>query len=108
VRLDEHISDESVVVDVTAAEPGDITAAAVLRDRMRALAERGYGVILLNVADVVRIDSVLLGAIVQAYVATIRSGGTLKLLNVPKRLRDVLRVTKLDRIIDTVGPNGNP
>jgi anti-anti-sigma factor len=100
VELDEHISDAGVVLDVRAS-PGDLDAPAVLRDRLHALAAKGYNVILLNVADVAYIDSVLLGAIVQAYVATIRSGGTFTLLNVSKRLRDLLRITRLDRIIDS-------
>ena len=100
MELDEHISDAGVVLDVRAA-PGDLDAPGILRDRLRALAARGYNVILLNVADVAYIDSVLLGAIVQAYVATIRSGGTFRLLNVSQRFRDLLRVTRLDRIIDS-------
>jgi anti-anti-sigma factor len=102
VELDAHLSETGVVVDLRAAAPGDLDAAAILRDRLRGLAAKGYHVILLNVADVASIDSVLLGAIVQAYVATIRSGGTFRLLNASKRVRDLLRVTKLDRIIDTV------
>src|SRR3954471_14169298 len=100
VELDEHISDAGVVLDVRAS-PGDLDAPAVLRDRLRALAARGYNVVLLNVADLAYIDSVLLGAIVQAYAATIRSGGTFKLLNVSRRFRELLRITKLDRIIDS-------
>jgi len=102
VDLDDHLSEDGVVIDVRGATAGDLDAPGVLRDRLRALAARGYNVILLNVADVVHVDSVLLGAIVQAYAATIRSGGTLKLMNASKRLRDLLRVTKLDRIIDTI------
>ena len=102
MELDEHFSDAGVVLDVRAS-PSDLEAPAVLRDRLRALAAKGYNVVLLNVADVAYIDSVLLGAIVQAYVATIRSGGTLELVNVSKRLRDLLRLTKLDRIIESDG-----
>ena len=108
MELDEHLSGAGVVVDVRAATPGDLDAAALLRDRLRALAARGYNVILLNVAEVAYIDSVLLGAIVQAYVATIRSGGTFRLLNVSKRMRDLLRVTKLDRVIDAVDSSPQP
>ena len=99
MELDEHISERGVVLDVRAS-PGDLDAPAVLRERLRTLAAKGYNVILLNVADVAYIDSVLLGAIVEGYVATIRSGGTFRLLNVSKRLRDLLRLTKLDRIVD--------
>jgi anti-anti-sigma regulatory factor len=67
------MSDAGVVLDVRAS-PGDLDAPAVLRDRLRDTAANGDNVVLLNVADVAYIDSVLLGAIVQAYVATVRSG----------------------------------
>jgi len=43
-----------------------------------------------------------LGAIVQTYVSAVRGGGTVKLTNVSKRFRDLLTVTKLDRIMEIV------
>ena len=48
------------------------------------------------------LDSVLLGAMVQAYVSAVRAGGTLKLLHATKRFRDLLAVTKLDRVLEAV------
>jgi anti-anti-sigma factor len=104
VNIEHEINEDTVVVDVAAAAPSGtgLDAATQLRERLRALAARGYHVILLNLADVAYIDSVLLGAIVQAYAAAIRSGGTLKLLNASNRVRELLRITKLDRLIDTI------
>jgi anti-anti-sigma regulatory factor len=43
-----------------------------------------------------------LGAIVQTYVSAVRVGGTVKLTNVSKRFRELLTVTKLDRIMEIV------
>ena len=52
-------------------------------------------------ADVTYVDSVWLGAIVQGYASAIRQGGALKLLHVTKRFRELLRLTKLDTVIDS-------
>ena len=45
------------------------------------------------------VDSVLLGAIVEAYAASIRHGGGLKLLHVSQRFRQLLTITKLDGVL---------
>ena len=44
-------------------------------------------------------DSMLLGELVHAYVTAVKRGATLKLINVTSRLRELLRVTKLDRVL---------
>jgi hypothetical protein len=39
---------------------------------------------------------------VQTYVSAVRAGGTMKLLHVGKRFRDLLAVAKLDRVVELV------
>jgi hypothetical protein len=55
-----------IVVDVDGAIARDDVRAALLA-KLQMLAEHGYGLILLNVAKVTYVDSVMLGAFVQAY-----------------------------------------
>ena len=62
---------------------------------VRMLLESGARRLVLNLADVPRIDSVGVGAIVQAYTSARRRGGDLKLLRVRHRNRRLLTVTKL-------------
>jgi anti-sigma B factor antagonist len=62
---------------------------------VRALLDAGSRHLVLNLADVLAIDSIGLGAIVQAYTAARRQGGDLKLLHVRNRNRRLLAVTKL-------------
>jgi anti-sigma B factor antagonist len=88
-----------VVVDVSPNVGVDVDARAQLIAKLKRLAADGYQIILLNVADLVYIDSVMLGALIQAYVGVIRSGGTLRLLNASDKLRKLLAISKLDRII---------
>jgi anti-sigma B factor antagonist len=75
-----------------------------LRDRLLSAIEQGHGSILLDVGHVSYMDSLLLGELVQAYVSAVKQGATLELINATKRLRELLRITKLDRILKTVGP----
>jgi anti-sigma B factor antagonist len=74
-----------------------------LRDRLVSSIERGQTSILLDVGQVSYMDSLLLGELVQAYVAAVKRGATLRLINVTSRLRELLRVTKLDRILGSGG-----
>jgi len=101
LELRERTSGQVVIVDVHGPLPTDVDAQAVLRERLRALVEHGYKFILLNVADLTYVDSVWLGAIVQGYTSAIRHGGALKLVHATKRLRELLRITKLDKVIDS-------
>jgi anti-anti-sigma factor len=92
-----------VVVDVhSPIDRGAGTHHGVLLDTLRLLMDQGYTCILLNVAQVTYVDSVLLGAIVQAYTSAVRRGGTLKLLHATNRFRELLHVTKLDTVLDVL------
>jgi anti-sigma B factor antagonist len=68
---------------------------------MRSLVQQGHRKVLLNLGDVSYVDSAGLGEIVQAYATVNKNGGTLKLLNVTKRLKDLLSITKLLTVFDT-------
>ena len=50
---------------------------------------------LLNLGEVSYVDSAGLGEIVQSYATVNKSGGALKLLNITKRIKDLLSITKL-------------
>ncbi len=93
---------QPVVVDVRAvidAEPG---RPHVLTERVRGLLEGGAHYVLLNVVNLTYADSLVLGAVIQAYAAAMRQGATLKLVNTSHRFRQLLAITKLDRLIETV------
>jgi len=70
-----------------------------LRDRLVSSIEHGQRSIVLDVSQVSYMDSLLLGELVQAYVTAVKRGARLNLINVTSRLRELLRVTKLDRVL---------
>jgi anti-sigma B factor antagonist len=101
MELHERATGQVVIVDVEGPEERDDGGYIVLLARLRAILARGPRDILLNVAKVAHVDSLLLGVIVEAYVAAVRQAGGLKLLHVSERFRHLLQVTKLDRVLET-------
>ena len=82
---------------------GQITlgeASAALRDEVRDQVSHGSNKILLNLADVTYIDSAGLGELTAAYTSVKNRGGALKLLNLTKRVHDLMQITKLYTVFD--------
>ena len=97
-----HAPGRTVIVDVDGGSARGEGNAAQLHETLRGLVSQGYDSILVNVAQVSYVDSVMLGAIVQGYVSAMRAGTTLKLLHASRRIKELLAVTKLDRVLATV------
>jgi anti-sigma B factor antagonist len=72
----------------------------VLRDNVRDLLGKGHRKILLNLGDVTYIDSSGIGELVSAFTSVRREGGDLKLLNLTKKVHDLLQITKLYTVFD--------
>jgi anti-sigma B factor antagonist len=72
----------------------------VLRDTIRDLINGGDKKILLNLGDVTYIDSSGIGELVSAYTTVRNQGGDLKLLNLTKKVHDLLQITKLYTVFD--------
>src|SRR5499427_2645500 len=71
-----------------------------LRDSVRDLLAKGQKKILLNLGEVNYIDSSGIGELVSAFTTVTNSGGQLKLLNLNKRVKDLLQITKLYTVFD--------
>jgi len=82
------------VVDVA----GRITlgeGSSALRDALRDMVGKSQKKILLNLAEVSYIDSSGIGELVSGFTTVTNNGGQLKLLNLTKRVKDLLLITKL-------------
>jgi anti-sigma B factor antagonist len=97
--------DERVVGDVTVLDlKGKITLGEgdeLLKDKINSLVQQGHLKVVLNLAAVPYIDSAGLGEIVRTYTTVSRQGGKLKLLNLTKRIQDLLAITKLLTVFET-------
>lgn len=83
--------------DITLNTGGDV----ILKDKVQSLIQQGYRNLLIDLSNVSYVDSAGLGQLVQAYATTRNKGGALKLVNLTKRLQDLLVVTKLLTVFDT-------
>ncbi|HJX01149.1 MAG TPA: STAS domain-containing protein [Terriglobales bacterium] len=72
----------------------------VLRDQIRELLGKNEKKILLNLGDVTYIDSSGIGELVSAFTTVRNQGGELKLLNLTKKVHDLLQITKLYTVFD--------
>ena len=72
-----------------------------LREAVTKLSDSGKTKILLNLADVPYVDSAGLGEIVRTYTTVSRKGGKLKLLNLTKKIQDLLSITKPLTVFET-------
>lgn len=77
---------------------GEETSA--LRETVRGLVAKGCTKIVLNLADVDYIDSSGVGELVSSYTRVRSANGQLKLLNLSKKVHDLLQITKLYTVFD--------
>ena len=99
VKLNTRQVGDVSVVDVA----GRITlgeGSSALRDTLREMVTRNQKKILLNLGDVSYIDSSGIGELVSGFTTVANSGGTLKLLNLTKRVKDLLQITKLYTVFE--------
>ena len=73
----------------------------LLKDKVNSLMNQGRKKILMNLGEVPYIDSAGLGEIVRTYTTVSRQGGTMKLVNLTKRITDLLSITKLLTVFET-------
>jgi anti-sigma B factor antagonist len=100
MQIEERVVDDVTILDLK----GKITLGEgdeALKDRVNSLALQGRRRILLNLAEVPYIDSAGLGGVVSTYTTISRQGGQLKLVNLTKRITDLLSITKLLTVFET-------
>jgi len=73
---------------------------ATLRQTVRDLVGQGQRKILLNLGDVDYIDSSGIGELVGAYTTVRGASGELKLMQLTKRVRDLIQITRLFTVFD--------
>ena len=96
---------ERTVSDITVLDlKGKMTLGEgdeLLKDKINSLLAAGKKKLVLNLEGVPYIDSAGLGEIVRTFTTVSRQGGSLKLLNLTKRIEDLLSITKLLTVFET-------
>ncbi len=100
MKIVERTVDDVVILDlhgkILIGEGDD-----ALRDAVNKVVDSGKTRLLLNLADVPYVDSAGLGEIVRCYTTVSRKGGKLKLINLTKKIQDLLSITKLLTVFET-------
>ena len=100
MRIEERKVREVLILDLSGKLPigeGD----ELLKDKINSLIQQGRRKLVLNLAGVPYIDSAGVGEFVRTYTPVSRQGGKLKLLNLTKRIQDLLAITKLLTVFET-------
>ena len=100
MQIDERKIGEVTILDLK----GKMTLGdgdELLRTKINTIMTAGAKKIVLNLGDVPYIDSAGLGEVVRSYTTVSRQGGVLKLLNLTKRIQDLLAITKLLTVFET-------
>jgi anti-sigma B factor antagonist len=70
----------------------------ILRDELKSLLAQGSKNIILNMAGVSYVDSAGLGELVGAYTTATNQAGSVKLLHMQGKMKDLMQVTKLHTV----------
>ena len=100
MQIDERVVDGVMILDLK----GKMTLGEgdeLLKDKINSLIQQDQKKLLLNLEGVPYIDSAGLGEIVRTYTTVSRQGGSLKLMNLTKRITDLLSITKLLTVFET-------
>ncbi|MEE8585542.1 MAG: STAS domain-containing protein [Acidobacteriota bacterium] len=105
MKIEDRLVNDVTILDVS----GKITigeGSIEVRNRVRSLLEEGKKDILLNLGNVSYVDSSGIGELVSCYTTVTNQGGQLKLLNLTRKMRELLAITKLLTVFDTFNDEG--
>ena len=99
IKVSTRQLDRVTIVDLS----GRITlgeGSSILRETVKDLVSKGQKNILLNLGDITYIDSSGIGELVSSFTSVSNQGGKLKLLNLQKKVHDLLQITKLYTVFE--------
>jgi anti-sigma B factor antagonist len=101
MNIDQKVTGDVMVVkvngDITLNQGGDV----LLKDKIQSLLQQGHKKLVLDLGGVSYVDSAGLGQLVQIHSTAKSNGGSLRIANVTKKLKDLLVVTKLVTVFDS-------
>jgi anti-sigma B factor antagonist len=102
VRIEQRIIGDVVVLSIAGDIAMNGAGSTRVADAVRSHLQQGHDRLVLDLGHVRYVDSAGLGELVQALSAVRNRGGAMKLLNVTKRLNDLLVMTRLLTVFDCV------
>ena len=97
-ELRERIIDGIAIVSVTNSLKGNTEE--TLRRHLDALVRRGFDRVLIDLKEVPYLDSSDLGRLIRCHIAIRQAGGRVRLCNLAPRVASVMKMTRLDTVLD--------
>jgi anti-sigma B factor antagonist len=94
----ERVVDGVAIVSIGRGLKGD--AQEALRQHLDSLLRRGFDRILIDLKEVPYIDSSDLGRLIRCHLSIRQAGGRVRLCNLSARVREVMKMTRLDTVLD--------
>src|SRR5262245_11455640 len=101
MKIESRASQGVVILDIEGRMTVEADRPESVADMVRELMRQGRRHFLINLENVSSLDTTGVRDIVEAYVTSTRQDGSLKLLNLPARVRDVLTVTRLLTVLES-------
>ncbi len=70
----------------------------ILHDKMQEMIDAGRTNFILDLGQITYVDSTGIGALIDAFNMATKTGGTVKLLHLTKRIHDVLQIARLSGV----------
>ena len=96
-RTIENVAIVTVTGDITVTKGGDM----MIKDKINSLLNQGYRKLLIDLGGVSYVDSGGLGQLAAIQATVTRNGGRVVLVNVTRRLNDLLVLTRLLTVFAT-------
>jgi anti-sigma B factor antagonist len=101
MKIEARASHGVVILDIEGRMTVEADRSVSIADLVRDLLRQGRRHFLVNLGGVSSLDTTGVRDIVEAYVTSTRQDGSLKLMNLPARVRDVLTVTRLLTVLQS-------
>lgn len=98
LSIEIDVKGDTVVVRLSGS--ADMDSCQLLNERLMEASEGSPTLLVLDLAGLGFICSLGLGAIVAAYLRMVRIEGRLRLVGPPDQVRELLRITKLDTLLE--------
>lgn len=101
MKLTDRMIGDVAILNLSGKLLGGPPASDEIRDKIYALIDQGITKVVMNLADVSRMNSSGLGLLIQALTSLRNKEGNLKLAGINELMEGVLVMTKLDTIFET-------
>ncbi len=97
----ERVVDDVIILSPERGLKGELET--LLKQRIDTLVQEGRLDILIDLKLMPRIDSSELGRLIRSHISARQAGGKVRICNLSERVMTLMKITRLDRVLDLYG-----